>query len=105
MIAIFTADPKKMTRAVMDRWVRDFESWDVCDGCAIHLFRKSPFAWEMALKWARKKPEFVRRAGFAMIATLTTHDKLAPDETFLAVLPMIEETATDDRNFAKKAVN
>lgn len=105
LLAAFTADLKKMTRAEMDRWANQFNSWDICDGCAIHLFRKSPFAWEQALKWARKKPEFVRRAGFVMIATLAVHDKRAPDETFLEVLPLLEETATDDRNFVKKAVN
>jgi len=105
ILAAFTADPKAMTRVEMNRWTRDFDSWDVCDGCAIHLFRKSPFAWEMALKWAGKKPEFVRRAGFAMIATLAVHDKKASDETFLEVLPLIEETASDERNFVKKAVN
>jgi len=105
LLAAFTADPKQMTRAEMDHWVSQFDSWDVCDGCAIHLFRKSPVAWAQALKWARKRPEFVRRAGFALIATLAVHDKQAPDETFLEVLPLIEETATDDRNFVKKSVN
>ena len=105
LLAALTADPKAMTRAQMDRWASQFDSWDVCDGCAIHLFRKSPFAWEQAWKWARKKPEFVRRAGFAMIATLAVHDKRAPDETFLEVLPLIEAAATDERNFVKKAVN
>ncbi len=105
LLAAFTADPKQLTRAEMDRWARDFDSWDICDGCAIHLFRKSPLAWEQALKWTQQKPEFIRRAGFAMIATLAVHDKKAPDETFLEVLPIIEAAATDDRNFVKKAVN
>jgi 3-methyladenine DNA glycosylase AlkD len=105
LLAVFIADPKQLTAAEMNRWVRDFDSWDICDGCAIHLFRKSPLAWEMALKWARMKPEFTRRAGFAMIATLALHDKKAPDETFLEVLPLIEEFSDDERNFVKKAVN
>ena len=105
LLAAFTADPNLLTRMQMDRWASQFDSWDVCDGCAIHLFRKSPLAWEQALKWTRKKPEFVRRAGFVMFATLAVHDKRAPDETFLEVLPLIEATATDERNFVKKAVN
>lgn len=105
ILAAFVADPKVMTRAQMDRWVRDFDSWDVCDGCAIHLFRKSPFAWELAWKWGRLKSEFVRRAGFAMFATLAVHDKKSADEVFLEVLPLIEESAGDERNFVKKAVN
>jgi 3-methyladenine DNA glycosylase AlkD len=102
ILAALIADPMQLTRAEMDRWVRDFDSWDICDNAAIHLFRKSPHAWEQALKWARMKPEFTRRAGFAMLAV---HDKHAPDETFLEVLPLIEEFAIDDRNFVKKAVN
>ncbi|MEO5926477.1 MAG: DNA alkylation repair protein [Bryobacteraceae bacterium] len=105
LLAAFTANPKQLTRAEMDRWARDFDSWDICDGCAIHLFRKSPLAWEQALQWTQQRPEFIRRAGFAMIATLAVHDKKAPDETFLEVLPIIEAAATDERNFVKKAVN
>jgi 3-methyladenine DNA glycosylase AlkD len=105
LLAAFTADPRQLTSAQMDRWARNFDSWDVCDGCAIHLFRKSPLAWEQALKWTGQRPEFVRRAGFAMIATLAVHDKRAPDETFLEVLPIIEAAAADERNFVKKAVN
>jgi 3-methyladenine DNA glycosylase AlkD len=105
MLAIFTADPKLLTPSEADRWARDIQSWDVCDGCAIHLFRKTPFAWELAWKWARRKPEFVRRSGFALFAALTVHDKRAADELFLEVLPLIEATATDERNFVKKAVN
>lgn len=105
LLAIFTADPKLLTRAQMDAWARDFASWDICDGAASHLFRKSPFAWDRALRWTKSSREFVRRAGFAMIAALAVHDKKAPDETFLEVLPLIETAATDERNFVKKAVN
>jgi 3-methyladenine DNA glycosylase AlkD len=105
LLAAFTVDPQTLTGTQMDQWAHDFDSWDVCDGCAIHLFRKSPLAWEKALQWTEKKPEFVRRAGFSMIATLAVHDKKAPDETFLEILPRIEAAATDDRNFVKKAVN
>ena len=105
ILAALVADPKKLTVAQMNAWTRTFDSWDVCDNAAIHLFRKSPLAWERALEWARDRREFVRRAGFAMFATLAVHDKQAADETFLELLPLIEETATDDRNFVKKAVN
>ncbi|MEO8096734.1 MAG: DNA alkylation repair protein [Acidobacteriota bacterium] len=105
ILAAFTADPKIMTRAEMDHWAVQFDSWDVCDACCIHLFRKSPLAWAQAVKWTRRKPEFARRAGFALIATLAVHDKKAPDETFQELFPLLEASATDDRNFVKKAVN
>jgi 3-methyladenine DNA glycosylase AlkD len=105
LLAAFTADPLALTRGEMTRWAGDFNSWDVCDGVAIHLFRKSPLAWEMARKWAGDKREFVRRAGFAMFATLAVHDRQAADKLFLEVLPLIETAAGDKRNFVKKAVN
>jgi 3-methyladenine DNA glycosylase AlkD len=47
----------------------------------------------------------VRRAAFALIAALAWQDKRAPDERILAFLPLVEEHATDPRNFVKKAVN
>jgi 3-methyladenine DNA glycosylase AlkD len=105
LLAALVADPKALTVEQMDAWVADFRSWDVCDGCAIHLFRKSTLAWPQAWAWARREEEFVRRAGFALFATLAVHDKKADDERFEAVLRLIEEYASDDRNFVKKAVN
>jgi 3-methyladenine DNA glycosylase AlkD len=105
MLAIHTADPKQLTRAQADRWARSLTSWDLCDGCAIHLFRKTPFAWELAWKWARQKQEFVRRSGFALFAALAVHEKRTADEVFIELLPLIEEHAADERNFVKKAVN
>ena len=105
VLAIFVADPARMSSSEMEHWARGIRSWDICDGCAVHLFRKSPLAWKKALAWSRRKPEFIRRLGFAMIATLAIHDKTAPDQRFLDVLPLIEHTAPDGRNFVKKAVN
>ena len=55
--------------------------------------------------WSRRRDEFVRRAGFALLASLAVHDKAAPDGRFLPLLPLIEATARDERNFVRKAVN
>jgi 3-methyladenine DNA glycosylase AlkD len=105
LLAVFIADPKLMTRAQMDAWVGQIASWDICDGACNDLFRKTRFAWQAARAWSRRKPEFVRRAGFVMMAVLAVHDKQAPDRQFLVLLPRIEAAASDDRNFVKKAVN
>jgi 3-methyladenine DNA glycosylase AlkD len=105
ILASLTADPSAITRGEMERWVRDLDSWDVCDGCCIDLFRKTPFAWDKALQWSARKPEFVKRAGFALMATLAVHDKAAGNQKFLDLLPVIERESSDDRNFVKKAVN
>jgi 3-methyladenine DNA glycosylase AlkD len=105
ILAALVASPKQLTKTQMNAWTRSFDSWEVCDNAAIHLFRKSPLAWERAWAWAHDRREFVRRAGFAMFATLAVHDKAAADEVFLETLPLIEEMAVDERNFVKKAVN
>jgi 3-methyladenine DNA glycosylase AlkD len=105
ILAAWLIDPALLTRKEMDRWARDFDSWAICDHCCIHLFRKTPFAWDKALQWSRRRREYVKRAGFAMMATLAVHDKQAPDKAFLALLPLIEREAADRRNFVKKAVN
>jgi 3-methyladenine DNA glycosylase AlkD len=105
ILATLLADPKQITRRQMADWSRDFDSWDVCDQACLNLFRYSPFAWEMAAGWASARPEFVRRAAFAIMAGLAVKDKGAGDAQFKALLPLIREASTDDRNMVKKSVN
>jgi 3-methyladenine DNA glycosylase AlkD len=105
ILATLVADPARVTRRQMNRWARDFDSWDVCDQACQNLFRYTSFAWEMAAEWAGVKAEFPRRAAFALMAGLAVKDKRAPDEDFLALLPLIASAAADERNLVKKAVN
>jgi 3-methyladenine DNA glycosylase AlkD len=104
-LASLVADPQTITASTMDRWTRDFDSWDVCDACCCNLFDRTPHAWAKIPGWAADKREFVRRAAFSTIAALAVHDKAAPDRVFLGALPLIEKYAFDDRNFVRKAVN
>lgn len=105
ILATIVDRPEWVTRRQMNQWARDFDSWDVCDQACLNLFRYTPFAWAMAPKWAGARREFVRRAGFALMAGLAVKDKRAPDADFEALLPLIADAATDNRNLVKKAVN
>ena len=105
LLACLIDDPKQVTEAQMDRWVKDFDNWAVCDGCCGHLFDKTPFAYRKAREWTKRKEEYVKRAGFVLVATLTVHDKKADDDAFLAFLPSILEASNDERNYVMKAVN
>ena len=98
-------DPKLVTKKQMEAWAKDFDNWATVDGTCCYLFCRTPFAYEKAVEWAGKKPEFIKRAGFAMMAYLAVHDKRAPDEKLAGFLPLIEKHSDDDRNFVKKAVN
>ena len=105
MIAVFTDEPAKVTIQQMNEWVRDFNSWDICDQTCSTLFDKTPFAYELAHSWSKEELEYVKRAGFVMMAALAVHDKKSPDEKLLQFLPVIERESHDERNFVKKAVN
>ncbi|MGD0777217.1 MAG: DNA alkylation repair protein [Candidatus Solibacter sp.] len=105
ILATIVDEPSCVTRRQMNLWARDFDSWDVCDQACQNLFRYTPFAWTMAARWAAARPEFVRRAGFALMAGLAVKANAAPDEAFEALLPLIAAAATDPRNLVKKAVN
>jgi 3-methyladenine DNA glycosylase AlkD len=105
VLSSMVAAPEVISRATMDRWTRDFASWDVCDACCYDLFGRTPHAWAMIPKWAGHNKEFVRRAAFATIAGIAVHDKKADDQVFLDALPLIEKYAFDDRNFVRKGVN
>jgi 3-methyladenine DNA glycosylase AlkD len=105
LLAGFIDDPRQVTVGQMESWVKDFDSWDICDQVVMNLFDRTPYAWVKAKEWARNKSEFVRRAGFAMMASLAVHDKKAPDAKFLPFFRLIEQYAADERNFVKKANN
>ena len=105
LVASMIDQPKLVTGEQMESWVKDFDSWDVCDQCCSNLFDKTRLAYQKAAEWSQREEEFVRRAGFALMAALAVHDKKAADEEFLKFLPLIKKASTDGRNFVKKAVN
>ena len=105
VLATLIDEPAKVTVSQMERWAGDFDSWAVCDAACCCLFDKTPCAWDKAVEWTEREQEYVKRAGFVLMAALAVHDKSAPDERFKAFLPIIVAHATDERNFVKKAVN
>lgn len=105
LLAGFIGSPGSVTEEQMEDWVRDFDSWDICDQVCSNLFDRTQFAWKKAQEWPERKEEFVRRAGFVMMAALSVHDKKARDEDFLKFFPLIRKYSTDERNFVRKAVN
>lgn len=105
ILASMIADPKELTIDVMDAWTEDFDSWDLCDQVCANLFVRTEFALDRALTWAAREPEYVRRAGFVMMAQLAVHAKKMPDENFKQFFPIMIQHAGDGRNFVKKAVN
>ncbi len=105
LLAAFVDEPARVAPDQMDGWAADFDSWDVCDEVTTDLFDQTAHAWDKAAEWARRPEEFVRRAGFALMAGLAVHDKAAADEAFIALLPLVEHGAFDERNFVKKAVS
>ncbi|MBI5510727.1 MAG: DNA alkylation repair protein [Deltaproteobacteria bacterium] len=105
LLACFVDDPASVSAAQMEAWAGDFDSWDVCDQAATSLFDLTRHAWAKAAAWARRREEWVKRGGFALMAGLAVHDKTADDKAFKRLLPLIERCAADDRNFVRKAVN
>jgi 3-methyladenine DNA glycosylase AlkD len=105
ILAGMIAEKERVTAALMDRWVKHFDNWDICDGTCCHLFVFAEPAWTRAFAWSTRKEEFQKRAGFALAAYLAVHDKTAPNAAFQKYLQVIEREAEDERNFVRKAVN
>jgi 3-methyladenine DNA glycosylase AlkD len=105
MLTSFVDEPARVTPAQMDRWCRDFDNWGICDTLCFHLFDRTPHAWAKVEQWSGRPEEFVKRAAFALLASLALHDKKCSDEPFLESLGWIERAADDERNFVKKGVN
>ncbi len=105
LLAANIADPEQMTPELMDAWVADFDSWDVCDTTCGKLFKKTPRAYDKARQWAQSEREFTRRAGFALMAYLALKSSKLRDDNYEPFLDLITSAATDRRNLVKKAVN
>ncbi len=105
ILAAMVDNPEEVTEEQMEDWVLDIESWDVCDQLCMNLFEKVPFVLKKIDEWSTREEEFVKRTAFALIACLAWHDKDAPDDQFIELLPTIKSGATDQRNYVKKAVN
>ncbi len=104
ILAALIGEPESLRSAQMDRWVALIESWDVCDQACSNLFDRTPLAWQKARRWSVRKEEFVKRAGYVLIACLAVHDKIAADGRFIALFPLIRKGAADGRNFVRKGV-
>ena len=105
IVAGMVGDPAKLTEEQMEDWVKDINSWDVCDQVCMNLFEKNQLAWKKIIDWSEREEEFVKRTAFSLVACLAWRDKKASDEEFIELLPVIIQEATDERNFVKKAVN
>jgi 3-methyladenine DNA glycosylase AlkD len=105
ILASFVDEPGRVTSAQMERWASQFDNWAVCDSVCLHLFDRAGDAWSKAREWATRDEEFVRRAGFAMMAALAVHDRDAGDAAFRRLLPLIGRGARDERNTVRKAVS
>jgi 3-methyladenine DNA glycosylase AlkD len=104
ILASFIDDPRLVTEQQLDRWVEDFDTWDITDQ-VVELVAKTPFASRKVREWAGRDEEFVKRAAFALIAELSLKSVKLANSEYERFFPLIKRAATDDRNFVKKAVN
>ena len=108
LLATMIDDPNSVTKDQMQTWVKEFDSWDMCDQFCSNLFDKTKYAYQMAIGWSsgdNKNEEFVKRAGFVLMAALAVNDRKEKDSKFLRFLPIIKQQSKDERNFVRKAVN
>jgi len=105
ILACMIDDLDMVTEEQMENWVNEFNYWEICDQCCMNLFEKTKFAYKKAVEWSSREKEFIKRAGFVLMARLAVSDKKADDKRFEKFFPVIKREATDDRNYVKKAVN
>jgi 3-methyladenine DNA glycosylase AlkD len=105
MLASFVGDPERITAAQMERWCKDFDNWAFCDAMSFNLFDRTPHAWSKVAQWSSRRNEFEKRTAFALLWSLTVHDKSSGNEPFQQGLLLIEREAGDQRHFVKKATN
>ena len=104
ILASFIEAPELVTENQLERWVRDFDSWDIVDQVS-ELIAHTPYVVKKIHEWSTRNEEFVKRAAFSLIAEVSWWDKKLNDADFEQFFPIIKKSVTDERNFVKKAVN
>jgi 3-methyladenine DNA glycosylase AlkD len=104
MVACMADEPAHVTPAQMDQWAADFDNWGIVDTVCFKLFDQTPYVFAKTVKWAKSKDEFVKRAGYVLLACGALHGA-GEDGDYLKLLPLIERGALDERNFVKKGVS
>ena len=105
ILASMIDDAGLLTGDQMESWAMEFDYWEICDQCCSNLFGNTPLAWHKATEWSAREEEYVKRAGFVLMARLAVADKKAGDESFEKLLPVIKGQSSDDRSMVRKAVN
>jgi 3-methyladenine DNA glycosylase AlkD len=105
LLAAMVAEPARVDEALLEGWALDFDNWAVCDGVCTDLFGRTPWAYDKAVAWSARREEYVKRAGFVLMARLAVTDKTAPDAHFEAFLPIVVREAGDSRPIVRKAIN
>lgn len=105
ILAAMTADPKTLTKSVIESWVKDVDYYVLADYVASAAAR-TPFAGEILVKWTKSKQEFVRQAGYAMLASMLKDDLGGiSDEACAGFLGTIEKEIHTSPNRARQAMN
>jgi 3-methyladenine DNA glycosylase AlkD len=105
ILASMIDEPEKVSEGEMDSWANDFDSWEVTDQVIMNDFENTKFAWEKAIEWSGSQREYVKRAGFVLMARLAMSDKSAPDEAFEPFFPLMVQGSDDDRDIVLKAIS
>jgi 3-methyladenine DNA glycosylase AlkD len=105
MLCAYVDEPQRVTAAQMDAQARDFDNWAICDTLCFALWVRTPHAFAKIRKWATSRDEYVKRASFALLASMALKHKESTDADYLRLLPLMEKAASDERNFVKKAVS
>ncbi|MDR3651889.1 MAG: DNA alkylation repair protein [Paludibacter sp.] len=104
LLASMIESPELVTEKQFDKWVSDFDSWDICDQCC-GLLGNTQFALQKIDEYSTRSEEFVKRTAFVLMCEQAVHHKDVENELFYYFLGIIEREACDNRNFVRKAVN
>lgn len=104
VLATMIADPKRSGEEMLDGWAHDLTNPMIADALA-NLAAKTPHAQRLAERWIESDDEWVGRAGWHLLARLTSVTPALPDEYFEPYLTLIEREIHTQKNRVREAMN
>lgn len=105
IMATVIADPEKTDSALLEKWVEDLNSWDLCDQFCNNLVTHTKHAREKVIEWCVQDEAFIKRAGFSTMANYALKSPELNDKELDGFLTLILNECGDKRNYVRKAVS
>lgn len=104
LLAVLIWNPKTHSLQDAKAWMRDVNSWDLCDHLCKNLIVKLDHFTQLIQDWCHSSYTYEKRGAFTLIATHVMRDETLTKDEITEYCSIILSESDDPRDHVKKAI-